>query len=425
MKNLLSILTLFLCIAANAQNDFKTAAQAFENNEFEKTLGILSQLEAKMGANPKLESLRAFTYDQSGDKQKAYASVLKYFKLAGRNNINLANKELENLELSLKSFFENDFKQKQQQLETLRSDNANTVVAQKASVQNKQATEKQSKYDNYYETKIKNTKVEFTPAEIKFIKENIKTKSAETLNENTLKINVLKFSDDLYIGQDEDVIVDRLYDEVVKVLKTESYYIDAIKKERRVKFKKESDYHQYLTGFKDDLRLLLRAENYNAKKDEANRIDTKYLVSTHSLKLPCYLVTAAPYAGDKKGEVNPHDLYTKDKKVSSLGGMVYLSGASLKYDFTNSSGLNLRNADDITNKLKSIYGSVNLKIEKSTEQERNFAKYFYYNYKYSIKTNTFKYDLEYGFGPYGYENGNRDVITGSVLRYVAFSITKL
>lgn len=174
---------MLLGVTATAQTNFTIAAEAFENDEFEKTLSILSQLEAKMGANPKIESLRSFAYDQSGDKKKAYASVLKFFALSGRNSTTPGTKDMENLEITLKTFFENEFKQKQQQLETIRLETANTLVERKKSSQNNRATEKQTKYDSYYEAKIKNGKEGFTSAEIKVIKENIKSEQAEKLNE--------------------------------------------------------------------------------------------------------------------------------------------------------------------------------------------------------------------------------------------------
>lgn len=422
MKNFLSIIALFFCLNATAQTDFKSAAQAFENDEFEKTMSILSQLEAKIGANPKIESLRSFTYDQRGDKVKAYASVLRFFTLAGRNSNSAGNKDMENLELSLKTFFENELKQKQQQLDTKRTETANNLVERKKSLQNNRATEKQTKYDSYYEAKIKNAKEDFTAKEIKLIKENIKSKAVETLNEKASKITSLKFSDILYLGQDENVIVDQLYDGVVNFLKTKAYYTDLIRKEKRIKFKKESDYHDYLKGIKDDLRHFLQTNGYSAKREEGSRINDKYLIYIYDVKLPCYLNDVAPFVSNIKGEVDPYYLYTKDRKLYSIGGMVTLSN-DIK-DFTKNTGLNLKEVGSVKTQFEKIYGSVTLNVKKS-DQERNFAKYFNYEYTYSIKTNTFKYDILYFFGPYGYQNGNRDVITGSTLRYVSFSISKL
>lgn len=420
MKICLSIVAIIFWVNSNAQ-DFTAAAQAFENDEFDKTLTILQQLETTVSANPKIESLRALTYDQSGSPLKAYTSVKRFFILAGRNGSAPGTKEMENLEQSLKTFFENDLKQRQENLKEKRSDNAENIVNQKLSQQTNLKTARQTQFDSYYDAKLKNAKADFTAAEIKLIKENIKTKTAETLNENTLKIVTLKFSDVLYIGQDENIVIDRLYNATIQLVQTDDAVRSYIKKQKKKTLKTDKDYQAYFAGLKDDFKKFLQLD-YDGKQTEAIRIDDKYGIYLYDVALPCNLFDVAPFVLNTDGLVKSYFIQAKDGKVSGIGGMVTLSDVTK--DFEKNVGLNLKDVGSIKAVLEKTYGYVDLKITK-TARERNFAKYDDYLYAYNVKTNTFKYKIQYFFGPYGYANGNRDVISGSTLRYVSFGISKL
>ncbi|MFV5702512.1 hypothetical protein ACM55F_11625 [Flavobacterium sp. XS2P12] len=427
MKNFVFIIFLSIfCMQVSAQTEFVNAATAFENNDNEKALSILSQIEANVGANPKIESLRSLTYHQMGDVVKAYSSILRYFELAINNRNSSENSTMESLKTELKITLENELRQKQEQIINERNKMSNTIINSKETKKRSASKEKQKAFDEFYDNKINNTKTDFTADEIITIKENIKTKTAEGLNVKTLKIAVLKFSDILYIGQDENVIVDAVYDKILNQLQTDETLRAQIKKERKIKFKIDADYYKYLNGLKEDLRGFFRIESigsYNEKRNRmGNMINDKYLIYLYNAKLDCNLKDAAPFADEKSGEVDPYYIYTQNGKLAYFGGIVSIS-SDIK-DFTNSSGLNLKNVNLINNELEKKYGSMTVKIDK-TEQERNYAKYLQYSYTYTVKTNSFYYNLNYFFRPYGYENGNRDVISGSVLGYISFNIGSL
>lgn len=422
MKFLLSIFILLITISTTAQTDFAAAAVSYENNENEKALSILSQIEAKVGANPKIESLRSLTYHQMGEIVNAYSSVLRYFELAKNNSNSSENSNMKSLKTELKISLENEFRQKQEQILKKRNQMSNTVVNSKDAKIRSASKEKQKAFDEFYDSKIKNTKTDFTADEINIIKENIKTKTAENLDAKTLKIAVLKFSDILYIGQDENVIVDAVYNMILSYLQLNESRRDEIKKKRKIKFKTESDYHNYLNGLKEDLTGFFKMKDINKRDEESTRIDNKFLISLYDTKLDCNPLDAVPFGDNKQGKVQAYYIYTQNGKLSTFVGNVKFSDDGL--DFTKSNGLNLNNAPLIKNELEKVYGSVDEKIRKS-ESERNFAKYFNYEYQYTIKTNNFQYRLVYYFNPYGYENGNRDVIKGSVLRSIWFNVSHL
>lgn len=127
------ILLLFLLsanMAIGQSADFNAAAAAFENDNTTSALSILAQLETKVGANPKIESLRALCYSNSGDNKKAYNSVLRYFKLAGRSNNAPGNADMVALEQSVRNALETELRQKQRELENKRN-SENEIIVEK------------------------------------------------------------------------------------------------------------------------------------------------------------------------------------------------------------------------------------------------------------------------------------------------------
>jgi len=137
IKILLGLFLLLICTLAEsaqtvAADPLDAAKTAYENGEYEQTIAALDAFERSRGTSPRLESLRALSYNELGKTVEAYKALQVYFRLtAGRDlSANEAHQDLIKLRDELVQRIEKEFEEKRKKADKEREKEAERAVAQ-------------------------------------------------------------------------------------------------------------------------------------------------------------------------------------------------------------------------------------------------------------------------------------------------------
>lgn len=138
LKTLIAFLLIMSPLAlAHAQGGdvtkrFNEAKEAFDNSQYQKTLDLLDAIENEFGKSPRVESLRALTLRDLNRPRDAYFSLLTYFKLTERMNLegSAAHRALIELRDTLRSQLETDLSVQKENLQAERNKNAERAISE-------------------------------------------------------------------------------------------------------------------------------------------------------------------------------------------------------------------------------------------------------------------------------------------------------